>query len=57
MVFDRLAEDELMGHVVCRASSPGRRGAWGSFDDFVGAGKDAVWDRQAERLGGLQIDD
>jgi len=27
-----------------------------SFDDLVGAGEDRLWDRQAERLGGFQID-
>src|SRR5258706_1082270 len=29
----------------------------GSFDDLVGAGEDRWWDRQAERLRGLEIDD
>jgi len=37
LVADRLAEDELMGHFVCQASSAGRRGAWASFNNFVGA--------------------
>jgi hypothetical protein len=39
-----------------RASSGGREGAWGSFDDFVGAGEQRVRYRQAQRVCGLEVD-
>ena len=31
-------------------------GAWGSFDDFVSAGEDAVGNSKPEGLGGLEVD-
>src|SRR6266567_1831082 len=33
------------------------RAAMASFDDLVGAHEDRLWDRQPERLRGLEIDD
>src|SRR6516165_10014114 len=36
------------------ARGGGRRA---SLDDLVGTGEDQWWDRQAERLGGFEIDD
>ena len=32
-------------------------GAWGSLDDFVGAGEQLWWDVEAEHLRSLEIDD
>src|SRR5437667_1696388 len=39
------------------SSRVGRTPVHNSFDDLVGAGEDRWWDRQAERRGGLEIDD
>ena len=50
----------------CRASSPGRRGAWDLFDDFIGASAELLasvagpigegyCNRDAERLAGLAL--
>src|SRR4029077_3841163 len=43
----------------CSASERARSGSWltSLLDDLVGAGEDRLGDRQAERLGGLQVDD
>ena len=46
----------VQARACCRASSASPVGAWGSFDDLVGAGEQGRWHCEAQSLCRLEVD-
>src|ERR1700686_4538314 len=59
----RFSSDSRRSAALRRISGPGQLQTLAVqqtallFDDLIGASKKQLWDREAERLGGLEIDD